>query len=581
MEVEKFDAKAAFIVNVFKLFILIMKSNSRGREFMRKPLISESGKQTYNVTLIVFSIRILARLLKTFNPKCIKLADVILDFLLESIIGPSPDNQDEVMSTNFIDCVREILGEYSEGIDLVSTKQVRENSDYKSLVTKSIIVIKYLLEGNRQYAQSRATISGMIKASYLLTKITHDLFQYLQKSRAAGVTAVQNQTPQTPAREPKKFGTREESTPLAQRGLSMNLHYETDVSGFSKHVSLSNKRLSVPAKQPIPSPADLTIPFTLDNIKKLYWSLDLIDEDLTNIFEQFFVLKMIISTEIEEQEFYNETKGDERVAYDFLEAFSGNIEVVFENNIQKVYLEIQPLFRFMGKEEMNLVMNTVRRDTPKNKITDFLTLMPMVFDLISFKATLKKNGYFLSENLYKHLETVNYVLIVCINGMIMALFTKKLDFGGSITDPSFDENHIVMRVFVNAHLIITCARIIIFLFFESRVELMKQWRDIFEKIISKVRQNERAYDSELLLMSKKRFVDLRFQEKVQLFSKFNQLEKNSTSLPTLEYLFQSLLMVSKMGQFRSLLLYSLITLTAFFFGIFWAYSLLMLDIIVR
>ena len=92
MEIEGFDSKIDSIVNTFKLFILLMKSNDRGRQFMRQPTISDSGKQQSNLSLIVFSVRIYSRLLKNSNPKCLDLADTIVNFLLETIIGPSPDN---------------------------------------------------------------------------------------------------------------------------------------------------------------------------------------------------------------------------------------------------------------------------------------------------------------------------------------------------------------------------------------------------------------------------------------------------------------------------------------------------------
>ena len=55
------------------------------------------------------------------------------------------------MKTNFVSCVKELLNDYNEGIDLVTTRHIRENKHLQNLCTKSIIAIKYLLEGNRQY----------------------------------------------------------------------------------------------------------------------------------------------------------------------------------------------------------------------------------------------------------------------------------------------------------------------------------------------------------------------------------------------------------------------------------------------
>ena len=47
----------------------------------------------------------------------------------------------------------------------------------------------------------------------------------------------------------------------------------------------------------------------------------------------------------------------------------------------------------MNQDERDLLLNTVRRDTPKNKITDFISTMSMVFDMISYKSGLHTAGY--------------------------------------------------------------------------------------------------------------------------------------------------------------------------------------------
>jgi len=522
MEIEKFEGRRDFIIHIFQLFIYLMKGNDRGREFMRVPLISESGKQSFNMSLIVFSVRILSTLLKNMNQRCIKIADIIMDFILECIIGPSPDNQDEVLKTNFADCVKELLSEYAEGIELITTKLVRENPEFNRLCTKSIVVTKYLLEGNRRYEINRQMIASLLKPQYLIRKIRDDLVAYYENKKRA--------------KSKKKLKAKDDKKIIAR--------------------------------------------FSLDSLKRIYNELDLIDDPLTDIFEQFFVLKMICKHDARQTFVYPISEESEKTTLDFLESCTGNIEVVFQNQIHTVYLEIQPLFRYMGNEEMDLVTTSVRRDTPKNKIIDFLNLMPMVFDLISYKANLKKKGFFFSEKIYEYLEKTNFVFVFVINCLIMVFFRKQLRFGSSVTDPAFDEHHPVMIVLINVHLVLMALRVLVYLLFETRVELMKQWRSIFEKIIGKVKQNVAGH-AELVPLSKKRFVDLKMKEQAMLFSAYNDLEGHSRNLEYLDFIFQSVYMIAGLSKFKSLMLYVALTVYSYVNDVYFFYGLLLLDIIVR
>ena len=147
-----------------------------------------------------------------------------------------------------------------------------------------------------------------------------------------------------------------------------------------------------------------------------------------------------------------------------------------------MYLEVQPLFKFMNQDERDLLLNTVRRDTPKNKITDFISTMSMVFDMISYKSGLHTAGYLAQQQILKYFQYINYLLLLFINGLIIVFFTRKLTYGDSITDPDFDEKHPIMVATVNVHLLFTCFRLLDFIFFECRLELIKQWRLIYQGI---------------------------------------------------------------------------------------------------
>lgn len=509
MKMENFDQKMDFVTHFFKVFIALMRNNDEGRAFVRKPVIFEQGKQTLRVTLIVFSAQILGKVLKCPHDRCLMLADIILEFLLECIIGPSPENQEEVMKTNFIDCVKDLLNEYSEGgVDVESTGFSEKNAVLlRSLCTKSIIVIKYLLEGNRRYEENREKITQLVRPHFLLTKIKDDLFRYVSSE--------------------------------------MNDHDESI--------------------------------FTKENLQRIYDSQAMIDQVLTNIFEQFFVLKMILPDKVAEQELLNRVSQDEDITYKFLEKYSGTIEVVFENSLHKVYLEIQPLFQYLDEEEMNIIEKNVRRDTAKNKINDFIALMPKIFDLITYKSFLGKARILFSAKTFKRVELLNFILILILNMLILFFFEKKLYFGSSITDPDFDETHISINILINFHLGALILRLIIFFFFHCRIALMAEWRQIFERVHEKLRQADSVANKTMINLAQKRYVDMEFKEKTILFETYCKLEGKAVNLPPADFLFHSTIMVMRMSSFRLISFYTIITLYAYSSEIFFFYSILLLD----
>lgn len=528
MKMENYDIKMDFITLFFQCFIGLMVNNDEGRAFMREPVISEHGKQSFSLTLITFSAKILAKVLKCPHKRCLQLADIILVFLLECIIGPSPDNQEEVMKTGFIDCVKDLLNEYNDGLGLEAADNSKESKALRHLCTKSIIVIKYILEGNRRYLDNRLKIAQLISPTFLLKKIKDDLKAYLAEQS-----------------EGLNDGLRQSLTSKVGQGHANEL------------------------------------PFTLENLKKIYSSKELIDEDLTNIFEQFFVLKMILPSSSAEKDLISRVGEDETTTYSFLEMYSGSIEVIFENNIQKVYLEVQPLFKYMDEEEMQFLMTNVSRDTPKNKLNDFLNIMPKIFDLISYKATLKRSGAFFSAQIFRVVERVNFATSLILNFLILAFFEQRLDYGYAVTNEDFDETNIWIKVAIHLHLAALAFRLFIFFYFQCRIALMHEWRDVFERVSSRLRQKNLRQDSDLQTVSQKRYVDITIKERIQLFAKYNELEGYSVNYPPMDYFFQCALMISRLVKFRILALYTLVTIFAYVYGIFFFYSLLMLDVVVN
>jgi hypothetical protein len=63
-------------------------------------------------------------------------------------------------------------------------------------------------------------------------------------------------------------------------------------------------------------------------------------------------------------------------AMNFFQQNSGTIEIIFENQIQRVYFMKHPVSNFLDIHHKNSLMNSVRRDNPNEKISDFFAATP-------------------------------------------------------------------------------------------------------------------------------------------------------------------------------------------------------------
>ena len=206
----------------------------------------------------------------------------------------------------------------------------------------------------------------------------------------------------------------------------------------------------------------------------------------------------------------------------------------------------------------------------------------MIFDVIVYENALKQS-IFMSRGLYKLVNNSSLAFLLVINFFIFFFFFKDIDRQGfGFTDAYFDENHILLKIFGLAHFIVSCLRLVLWASYLGRIEAMKEWRKLFQKVAKKLKLNPQwvgtiasVYDLELL---QKNYTDLDSGQRMKLLQIHSSINDLDMTFPILDNLIYQIKFIVKSGYFRFICFYVIISYMAHFRNINFFYSILLVDI---
>lgn len=201
------------------------------------------------------------------------------------------------------------------------------------------------------------------------------------------------------------------------------------------------------------------------------------EEELLEAYDIFFFIKMINdSTQIYKQDIQRMSRKD-KYAYDFFQQNSATIEIIFENQIQRVYFMKHPISNFLDIHHKNSLMNSVRRDNPNEKISDFFAATPRLFDMMDHTYNLSHNLK-LKPGYLDLIRDIALILSIIINLFIFWNFKIEVTKQIGRNDESMQQD-VVFRICGVLHLISSSIMIILQIFIKTRMILMDNWREEF------------------------------------------------------------------------------------------------------
>ena len=303
------------------------------------------------------------------------------------------------------------------------------------------------------------------------------------------------------------------------------------------------------------------------------------DEKVQNIFNTFFVLKLLYFSK--PGLFHISTLDDhEKTLYKYFDEHSGSVEVVFGDNIYTVYHVIHPIFRNFNEDMKKEVMKSVQRDASKKKVEDYFKVMPMIFDNLTYEQKIQKTRH-LKKSIYNYVAVSCTILCGVINAIMFVMFKKEVYDGvNSITSTDFDENHISLEILRAVHLVMIILKTILWLIYNGRIEVMKEWRKLFEKLGKNMLKHDKYKEKKAeIQLTTLGFSELSYEQQIKLLRIYAELEDLGTEIGYADYTVFQIMFLLRNSTF-SFLLFSLIaTIFAFQFKIMFFYSVLLFDVI--
>jgi hypothetical protein len=143
----------------------------------------------------------------------------------------------------------------------------------------------------------------------------------------------------------------------------------------------------------------------------------LFNDDILRGFSVYRLIKEVQSEFPEYTELLAKLEGINRCAFKFFEANSCHIEIVFEGNLQVTHFPKHPSCNYLPEEEKERLLNTIRRDHPNEKISDFISASSHLFSMMCFLMKME-NKYKLKHFFVSYLRATVLFLCYVLNTVI-------------------------------------------------------------------------------------------------------------------------------------------------------------------
>ena len=203
------------------------------------------------------------------------------------------------------------------------------------------------------------------------------------------------------------------------------------------------------------------------------------EDDLVDAFEIYFFINTINDLSGVYTNRIRSLKGVKKLAFDFFRTFSDHIEIVFMNNLQRVYFIIHPACRYLSDIKKSDFMNSVNRDTPNDKLTGMMDAATELSDIMDHLCSLSNGRIKISPKILDTLRFISLCVSFSINLIIFIFFKKKVIYSKSYISEDFNENHIAMRILGLTQVICGVLLLIIWGIIEGPMVVMNGFRKKF------------------------------------------------------------------------------------------------------
>jgi hypothetical protein len=318
------------------------------------------------------------------------------------------------------------------------------------------------------------------------------------------------------------------------------------------------------------------------------------NEKITEMFQTYFFLKSIADNLKEEYEgFFSSGDASEQEAIKFFEKNSSKIEVVFLNKLERIYFIIQPASSLLSQEEKNNFLDTVKRDSLNNKLSDLLLHSKRLLILMDYNHhTMHTAAWYirLSRRVYSKINQL-FTFCVFIFSIIM-FFTDNYGSEGFI---SLRDDNPIFSVSRYLLLLLSFVRIFAFSVFVAPLAIVEGWNKIFIQFRKEFESRVDCYliqkeiiDSPGEQAQNEKFIHLLSQDvrtldyntRISIITYLREAEGYRVGLPRIYYLMKNLNIIMNDTEFIYFIYCTLLIILSIIYKMDFFIAFLLLDIIV-
>lgn len=204
------------------------------------------------------------------------------------------------------------------------------------------------------------------------------------------------------------------------------------------------------------------------------------DAEAQTAFDLFFLLRTIIDHSDLYSEDIQELSGKQKMVFEFFDANTVSIEANFRGTVQKLFFCKYPACDYFSPHSMENFMNSVKRDSPNQKVADFVQASAVMFNEMDYTFRLKKQ--FKVDPAYSRYLRVLALVICYVQNFYLLVFAGfkvvyqvQEDDKSTYSEPFF-------RALAVVYLVVIGLAIVLYYMDTVNISRINKWNDFIRRL---------------------------------------------------------------------------------------------------
>ena len=443
-----------------------------------------------NRDFVSFGAKMLSTFVKINNKMSMELGIQLLDFLIELVQGPCIANQAQLVNIKVVDICKDLLDDISMKNSFKEIWDLDSNANQAltSIVSKTTTLLASILEGNTEIAYVKSIATGLN-----LGFLDESVQNYLRTFAASKNPRYEKNLQRFVARY-KSFADREffderiidafQMYIFVKRLKDFLAKYETKAAAFEN----PNKKTNLA-------------------VEGVNYNEDYEGANTKEVLTPF-------------------QRNEQKAVATFYQENIRMVEIVFQGSIQQVYFPLHPACRYMPGHKRDEFIKGFNRESPNEKMVQFMRRIPEWFDIMEYMITLKTSRIQVTDTTLKVIRDITLGLSLLINLFYVIYSKLTVDSNNwriEVTITGYEQYLLGASAL---HLVCCIFTLLIWLIVYGPIVQMDYWREKIKEIKKAVDVHpDQSEDSEIckIIMAKTIF-EQSFSEKVKIMSYYQNIK---------------------------------------------------------